>query len=132
MSRLLHFSLNVLIIRRYIVDDIRGPKVLSLDEKRAAIPEQPATKLSYKGFVSEHPTLELVLWAHLQRLVLQLKQSRPKSGHFTEEEVTQERILKQLLQTMPTLDASRLVPIVENIPVQRSISTASGNSCYFR
>ena len=45
------FSLNVLIIRRYIVDDLRGPKKTD-DDKTPAIPEQPATKLSYKGFVS--------------------------------------------------------------------------------
>ena len=44
-------SLNVLTVRRYIVDDLRGPKIRE-DSKTPAIPEQPATKLSYKGFVS--------------------------------------------------------------------------------
>lgn len=41
----------MLTIRRYIVEDIRGVKQTSTDPKRLAIPEQPATKISYKGFV---------------------------------------------------------------------------------
>ena len=69
-------SLNVLTVRRYIVDDLRGPKIRE-DSKTPAIPEQPATKLSYKGFVSNKlKKLQNRHYAYKNRLNLDLMKTK--------------------------------------------------------
>lgn len=96
--------LNVLIIRRYIVADMRGklPELESVDDeyqrhfaRKPAVPAPPIPRLSFKGM---------------------LKLSRPRAHDRGHHYKTAEEHLEELHEAMPDLDTAKLVPVVAQMP----------------
>ncbi|CAH1796761.1 unnamed protein product [Owenia fusiformis] len=98
--------LNFLTIRRYIVSDMREGRQTKDDKtddgfeypKKAALPEQPAPLLSYRGL---------------------LNASRPKSKSKKYKFRTAEEDLQEMEDNLPVLDTGKLLGIISDLPDRR-------------